>query len=134
MCAHNPTGIDPRPDQWREIATLLLKKRLIALCDFAYQGFASGDIDLDGAALRMLVDKRVPLLLCQSFSKNMGLYGERVGALTVICESPDEAERVLSQLKVFRFAFKFRFGLHSIIFTKPNVFIYFSIILAIHQR
>ncbi len=100
MCAQNPTGIDPRPDQWREIASLLLKKRLITLCDFAYQGFASGDIDLDAAALRMLVDQRVPLLLCQSFSKNMGLYGERVGALTVICESPDEAARVLSQLKV----------------------------------
>ncbi|VUC31182.1 unnamed protein product [Clonostachys rosea] len=81
-CAHNPTGRDPSQRQWRELAQLCLKKRLFVIFDSAYQGFASGDLDSDAWAIRHFVSyPSIELAVCQSFSKNLGLYGERVGAL-----------------------------------------------------
>ncbi|KAL0968143.1 hypothetical protein UPYG_G00262930 [Umbra pygmaea] len=99
-CAHNPTGVDPRPDQWKEIAELVKKRNLLVFFDMAYQGFASGDIDRDAWAVRYFIEQGHNILLSQSFAKNMGLYGERVGGFTVVCQDAEEAKRVESQLKI----------------------------------
>ncbi|GAA50921.1 aspartate aminotransferase mitochondrial [Clonorchis sinensis] len=101
-CAHNPTGVDPSTEQWREIGHVIKSRELFPFFDFAYQGFASGDVDRDAAALRCFADEfQFPtMFFAQSFAKNMGLYGERVGALTLLCSSTDEMERCLSQLKI----------------------------------
>ncbi|KAF8334277.1 aspartate aminotransferase [Cantharellus anzutake] len=101
-CAHNPTGVDPTEKQWETIADVFLEKGHYAFFDCAYQGFASGDLDRDAVAVRYFVQRKVPLLVCQSFAKNAGLYGERVGALHVVAASPDEAARVKSQLSVLQ--------------------------------
>lgn len=99
-CAHNPTGVDPRPEQWKEMAALIKKKNLLPFFDMAYQGFASGDIDRDAWAVRYFIEQGHNIVLSQSFAKNMGLYGERVGGFTVVCADADEAKRVESQLKI----------------------------------
>ncbi|XP_070968048.1 aspartate aminotransferase, mitochondrial [Oncorhynchus clarkii lewisi] len=99
-CAHNPTGVDPRPEQWKEIADLVKKRNLLVFFDMAYQGFASGDIDRDGWAVRYFIEQGHNIVLSQSFAKNMGLYGERVGGFTVVCKDAEEAKRVESQLKI----------------------------------
>lgn len=99
-CAHNPTGVDPKPEQWKEISTVIKKRNLFPFIDMAYQGFASGDCDRDATALRQFVDDGHQLALAQSFAKNMGLYGERVGAFSMVCESKDEAQCVMSQMKI----------------------------------
>lgn len=83
-CAHNPTGVDPTREQWEALASLFKEKQLFAFFDCAYQGFASGDLDKDAWALRMFIDRGIDMLVCQSFAKNMGLYGERAGALHVV--------------------------------------------------
>jgi aspartate/tyrosine/aromatic aminotransferase len=97
-CCHNPTGVDPSSDQWQSIAEAVRKQDLLPLLDFAYQGFADG-IDQDAQALRRFCTPGDELIVCSSFSKNFGLYRERVGALSVVCESAQVAESVLSQLK-----------------------------------
>ncbi|KAF7793108.1 hypothetical protein EIP86_004216 [Pleurotus ostreatoroseus] len=99
-CAHNPTGVDPTREQWEQICDVILKKGHYAFFDCAYQGFASGDLDNDAWAVRRFVERKVPLLVCQSFAKNAGLYGERVGALHVVAPSQEAATRVKSQLSV----------------------------------
>uniref|UniRef100_A0A3Q3X7A6 Aspartate aminotransferase n=1 Tax=Mola mola TaxID=94237 RepID=A0A3Q3X7A6_MOLML len=99
-CAHNPTGVDPRPEQWKEISDIVKKRHLLVFFDMAYQGFASGDIDRDAWAVRYFIEQGHNILLSQSFAKNMGLYGERVGGFTVVCNDADEAKRVESQLKI----------------------------------
>ncbi|CAK8696744.1 aspartate aminotransferase, mitochondrial-like [Clavelina lepadiformis] len=99
-CAHNPTGVDPKPEQWKEMSSICKKRKLLPFFDMAYQGFASGDIDKDAAAMRMFVADGHNILLAQSFAKNMGLYGERVGAFSLVCSDQDEAARVESQLKI----------------------------------
>ncbi|XP_030059457.1 aspartate aminotransferase, mitochondrial [Microcaecilia unicolor] len=99
-CAHNPTGVDPRPEQWKELAAVVKKRKLFPFFDMAYQGFASGDINRDAWAVRHFIEQGINLVLSQSFAKNMGLYGERVGAFTVVCSDTDEAKRVESQLKI----------------------------------
>lgn len=99
-CAHNPTGVDPTMDQWKEIAKVFKAKNHIAFFDCAYQGFASGDATRDAAAVRHFVAEGHKVILCQSYAKNFGLYGERVGALSVVCEDEEEAQRVESQLKI----------------------------------
>jgi len=76
-CAHNPTGVDPTKEQWKELAELFKKKQHFAFFDMAYQGFASGDVDGDAFAPRYFVDQGLPIVLSQSFAKNMGLYGVR---------------------------------------------------------
>jgi len=100
-CAHNPTGVDPTQEQWREIcATLKARPGLSVFFDSAYQGFASGDAELDAYAMRLFAAEGVPFALAQSFAKNFGLYGERVGVLSMVCGDKEEAARVLSQLKI----------------------------------
>jgi len=99
-CAHNPTGVDPRPEQWAELSKLIKDKQLFPFFDMAYQGFASGDFEKDAAAVRLFLKDGHQIALSQSFAKNMGLYGERVGAFTLICNSKHEADTVMSQLKI----------------------------------
>ncbi|KAN0062557.1 Aspartate aminotransferase, cytoplasmic [Thecaphora frezii] len=102
-CAHNPTGVDPTPEQWQKIADIFVEKSHFAFFDCAYQGFASGDLDRDASAVRHFVARKsIPLLICQSFAKNAGLYGERVGALHVVSATPEQSAAVLSQLAVIQ--------------------------------
>lgn len=98
-CAHNPTGVDPTPDQWKRISEAIKARKMLTFFDMAYQGFASGDLDKDAWSVRFFAQQGHPLMLAQSFAKNMGLYGERVGAFTVTCADKDETCRVMSQLK-----------------------------------
>ncbi|BEI81129.1 hypothetical protein CcaverHIS002_0202890 [Cutaneotrichosporon cavernicola] len=98
-CAQNPTGVDPTPEQWKEIEEIIRRKQHLPFFDMAYQGFASGDVDVDAFALRYFVEKGHQVALCQSFAKNLGLYGERAGTFSMITSSPEERERVVSQLK-----------------------------------
>jgi len=99
-CAHNPTGMDPSMEQWKQLSELCKRKKLLPFFDSAYQGFASGDHDKDAAAVRMFVDDGHLIGMVQSFSKNFGLYGDRIGALSVVGADPDEASRVVSQMKM----------------------------------
>uniref|UniRef100_A0A7N0V5X0 Aspartate aminotransferase n=1 Tax=Kalanchoe fedtschenkoi TaxID=63787 RepID=A0A7N0V5X0_KALFE len=99
-CAHNPTGVDPTLQQWEQIRKLIRSKGLLPFFDSAYQGFASGSLDADAKPVRMFVADGGELLAAQSYAKNLGLYGERVGALSIICGSSDVARRVESQLKL----------------------------------
>ncbi|PRQ26921.1 putative aspartate transaminase [Rosa chinensis] len=98
-CAHNPTGIDPTPDQWEKIADVIQEKNHIPFFDVAYQGFASGSLDADAASVRLFAARGMELLVAQSYSKNLGLYAERIGAINVVLTSSDTAVRVKSQLK-----------------------------------
>lgn len=99
-CAHNPTGVDPSREQWKEFSAIIKERKLFPFFDMAYQGFASGDLDTDAWPVRYFVEEGHAMALSQSFSKNMGLYGERVGAFSFVCSSPDEMKRVESQLKI----------------------------------
>jgi aspartate/tyrosine/aromatic aminotransferase len=96
---HNPTGVDPKPDQWRAIADVLQERRLLPLVDFAYQGFGLG-LEEDAQGVREICGRGIDLLVCSSYSKNFGLYCERVGALTIVATSSSIAQTVLSQAKV----------------------------------
>jgi aspartate/tyrosine/aromatic aminotransferase len=98
-CCHNPTGIDPTHEQWSQLADAVYGRGLLPLVDFAYQGFADG-IDKDVAGLRAFVRPGAELLVCSSFSKNFGLYCERVGALTVIGADKRTTDVAQSQIKV----------------------------------
>lgn len=101
-CAHNPTGIDPTHQQWSQIADLMIQRGLFPFFDCAYQGFASGDLVNDAWAVRHFVDRGIELLVCQSFAKNFGLYGERVGALHVITTDPTTKIAIASQLALLQ--------------------------------
>jgi aspartate/tyrosine/aromatic aminotransferase len=98
-CCHNPTGIDPTHPQWKEIASVVHERGLLPLVDFAYQGFGDGIVE-DAAGLAELAQPGRELLVCSSFSKNFGLYGERVGALTLVAANREAAERALSQVRI----------------------------------
>lgn len=98
-CAHNPTGIDPTAEQWEVIADVIQERAHISFFDVAYQGFASGSLDDDASSVRRFAARGMELLVAQSYSKNLGLYAERVGALNVITSTPEVATRVKSQLK-----------------------------------
>jgi len=98
-CCHNPTGYDITPAQWDEVVTTVKAKNLTAFLDMAYQGFGHG-IAEDGAVIAKFMAAGLSFLVSTSFSKSFSLYGERVGALSVVCESKEEAGRVLSQLKI----------------------------------
>lgn len=98
-CCHNPTGVDPSADDWETIAKVCKERRLLPVLDFAYQGFATGWID-DAVAVRAFMEYGMEFFVCSSFSKNFGLYQDRVGALHVVAKNADEASRILSQLKV----------------------------------
>ncbi|ELU14716.1 hypothetical protein CAPTEDRAFT_158431 [Capitella teleta] len=99
-CAHNPTGVDPKTEQWKEMSQVIKKKGIFPFFDMAYQGFASGDVNRDAFAVRHFVKDGHNVALAQSFAKNMGLYGERAGAFTITCSSAEEAERLMSQVKI----------------------------------
>ncbi|GER32520.1 aspartate aminotransferase [Striga asiatica] len=99
-CAHNPTGVDPTPQQWERIRQLMRAKALLPFFDSAYQGFASGSLDADAQSVRMFVNDGGECFVAQSYAKNLGLYGERVGALSIVCRTADVASRVESQLKL----------------------------------
>jgi aspartate aminotransferase len=99
-CAHNPTGVDPSLEQWRELSAVVKQKNLFPFFDMAYQGFASGNIDRDAQAVRLFLKDGHKIVLAQSFAKNMGLYGERAGAFTVVTENKEETAKVMSQLKI----------------------------------
>ncbi|XP_046999910.1 aspartate aminotransferase, mitochondrial [Schistocerca americana] len=99
-CAHNPTGVDPKPEQWKEIANVVKQKKLFPFFDMAYQGFASGDVTRDAFAVRHFVQEGHQIILTQSYAKNMGLYGERAGAFSLIAGSKQEADTTMSQLKI----------------------------------
>jgi Aspartate/tyrosine/aromatic aminotransferase len=95
---HNPTGMDPSFEQWQELSTLIKKQNVIPFFDFAYQGFKES-VDADAAPIRYFASQGHELLVANSFSKNFGLYGERVGALNVITTHPDSARKAGSQIK-----------------------------------
>ncbi len=97
-CCHNPTGVDPTADQWKQIVSIVQERNLVAFLDLAYQGFAEG-IEPDSAVLRAFAASGVEFFVASSFSKSFSLYGERVGALTIVTAGADESKRVLSQLK-----------------------------------
>ncbi len=98
-CCHNPTGADISAEQWARVIDTVRTADLVPVLDMAYQGFGDG-IDADGEAVRCFARAGAPLFVATSFSKSFSLYGERVGALSVLCGSKDEAQRVLSQLKI----------------------------------
>jgi len=99
-CAHNPTGVDPTREQWAKIAEVMKARRLIPLMDSAYQGYASGDLDYDAWAARFFEAQGFEFFMCQSFAKNLGLYGERIGCVHIVCGSAEEAKCVASQVKL----------------------------------
>ena len=98
-CCHNPTGYDITPAQWDQVIEAVKTRQLTAFLDMAYQGFGHG-IAEDGAVIAKFVAAGLSFLVSTSFSKSFSLYGERVGALSVLCDSKDEADKVLSQLKL----------------------------------
>jgi len=100
VCAHNPTGVDPNPEQWKELALLMKEKKMVAFFDSAYQGYASGDLEKDVIAIKIFLEQGLQMIVSQSFAKNFGLYGERIGALHIVCRSKDIAEKVMSQVKL----------------------------------
>lgn len=95
---HNPTGVDLRHDQWKEIARVLRARKLIAFMDMAYQGFGNG-LEEDAWPIRLFAEANIPMFVSTSFSKNFSLYGQRVGALAVVCQRKEQAVRVQGQLK-----------------------------------
>jgi aromatic-amino-acid transaminase len=97
-CCHNPTGVDLTPEQWRSVLDIVISRGLVPFLDLAYQGFAEG-LDADGYAARLFAEAMNPVFLSSSFSKSFSLYGERVGALSVVTASAEEAARVLSNVK-----------------------------------
>jgi len=97
-CCHNPTGVDPTAEQWSEIAAAVVARGVLPLVDFAYQGFGAG-LEEDAAGLRAIASACSELLVCSSYSKNFGLYRDRVGALTVVADTSATAETVMSQVK-----------------------------------
>lgn len=97
-CCHNPTGVDLQPHEWQELGALLSARKLLPLVDFAYQGFANGLAE-DAAGLHTLAQSCESLLVASSYSKNFGLYNERVGALTLVAPDAAQAEAALSHIK-----------------------------------
>lgn len=98
-CCHNPTGYDLTAAQWDQVVAAVKARKLVAFLDMAYQGFGQG-IAEDGIAVAKFLASGEDFLVSTSFSKSLSLYGERVGALSVLCQNKDEATRVLSQLKI----------------------------------
>ncbi|HML51107.1 MAG TPA: amino acid aminotransferase [Propionicimonas sp.] len=98
-CCHNPTGYDLTEEQWARVAEVVVTAGLVPFLDLAYQGFAGG-LEADRAAVQRFSTLGIPVLVASSFSKSFSLYGERVGALSLITADAEESARVLSQLKV----------------------------------
>jgi aspartate/tyrosine/aromatic aminotransferase len=98
-CCHNPSGVDPSRSQWEVIAEAAKEQGFLTLFDFAYQGFGDG-IEADAAPVREFAARDLEMIVCSSFSKNFGLYNERVGAITLVAADTDAASKALSQLRV----------------------------------
>tara|TARA_B100000963_G_C22631981_1_gene675409 strand:- start:993 stop:2207 length:1215 start_codon:yes stop_codon:yes gene_type:complete len=98
-CCHNPTGIDPNIEQWNTILNIIKEKNHIILFDMAYQGFSSGNPYFDANAVRTAYSMNLQFILCQSYSKNFGLYGERAGCLSFVTRNTQEKENIENQLK-----------------------------------
>ena len=98
-CCHNPTGYDLTPEQWDRVIGVITDHDLIPFLDMAYQGFGAGVAE-DGAVISRFVAAGLPVFVSTSFSKSFGLYGERIGALHIVCRDAEEATRVLSQVKI----------------------------------
>lgn len=98
-CAHNPSGCDPTDEQWVGILNVVKERRLFPFFDNAYQGFVSGDPDVDAYSIRLFAQHNIPMIVACSFSKNFGLYGERIGALHLVASSEDEAKRSATVLR-----------------------------------
>ena len=99
-CAHNPTGVDPTQEQWKQISDVCKEMEHYPFFDSAYQGFASGCPETDAFAVRYFIEQGHRMIITQSFAKNMGLYGNRVGALHIVCDSEEEKEKIESQAKI----------------------------------
>lgn len=97
-CAHNPTGMDLTKDQWKDVAEIIKAKNHLPFMDMAYQGFASGDPVNDSYAVRLFANQGLNVVLSQSYAKNLGLYGQRVGCLSFVCKSEKEVAAMKSQL------------------------------------
>ena len=97
-CCHNPTGVDLSQDQWSEVVSIVKARDLIPFLDLAYQGFGDG-IEPDAYAVRAFAQATSPVFVANSFSKSFSLYGERVGGLSIVTQTADEAARILSQIK-----------------------------------
>jgi aspartate aminotransferase len=97
-CAHNPTGIDPTQEEWKQIATVMRNRGHFPFFDCAYQGFASGDLSRDAWACRYFVEQGLECCIAQSFAKNLGLYGERVGAFHLIAAPGNDASAICSRV------------------------------------
>merc|ERR1712045_444416 len=98
--AHNPTGVDPTKEQWDQIMEVCKERGHLCWFDSAYQGFATGCLEKDAYALSKFADAGLPLFVSQSFAKNFGLYGERVGTFSVSCANPDAVKAVMSHLDI----------------------------------
>ena len=96
---HNPTGVDPSPEQWEQLCSVVKEKQLFPIFDFAYQGFGT-DLDSDAFPIRSYVESGGEALICNSFSKNFGLYAERVGGITAVSQNEDASKAMLSQIKL----------------------------------
>ena len=102
-CAHNPTGVDLSHEQWEKVLKIVIKKEILPFFDMAYQGFASGDVDEDAFAVRLFANSGINMILAQSFAKNFGLYGERIGCLSILTQSEEEKKAIYSNLlKIIR--------------------------------
>ncbi|XP_026464745.1 aspartate aminotransferase, mitochondrial-like [Ctenocephalides felis] len=98
--AHNPTGVDLKKKQWKILAKSIKQKQMLPFFDLAFQGFATGDMNIDAFPLRYFVSHGINLCVASSFSKNMGLYAERVGVLSFTTDCKEESDRIMSQLKI----------------------------------
>ncbi|KAH0555804.1 Aspartate aminotransferase, cytoplasmic, partial [Trichoglossum hirsutum] len=105
-CAHNPTGVDPTREQWKEIAEVVRARRHFPFFDCAYQGFASGDLNNDAWAVRYFISEGFELCVAQSFAKNFGLYGQRAGCFHFVAppsaDAQDTIKRISSQLAILQ--------------------------------
>ncbi|KAL8130089.1 hypothetical protein V2J09_019244 [Rumex salicifolius] len=125
-CAHNPTGVDPTEEQWREISQLFKVKGHFPFFDMAYQGFASGDPEKDAKSIRIFLEDGHYIGISQSYAKNMGLYGQRVGCVSLLCDDEKQAVAVKSQLQQLARPMYSNPPVHgallvSIILTDPNL-------------
>ncbi|CDW78700.1 aspartate aminotransferase [Stylonychia lemnae] len=105
VCAHNPTGVDPTPAQWKDILEVVKRKNHFVCFDSAYQGFASGDLQKDAYSLNLFTSEYDRIMLFQSFAKNFGIYGQRAGCLSLVTGSKKETEVVMSRVKELARAF-----------------------------
>ena len=98
-CAHNPCGVDPSHEEWKQICDVMQTKKLFTVFDVAYQGFVSGDPDQDAWAIRYFLERGTEMFVCQSYAKNFGLYNERCGNLTVVCANSTIAMKCFQSIE-----------------------------------